>query len=212
MKTKEAIIPVESQEEFNRLLEFLESKGVRWSSGGKPTSGTYYYPVAGVRLANGSNIVFIPHEARNVLSSIYKNETFFTVDEFIKENSMKSIFTKDDLKNGMLVKTRTNRVYLYLEYPDESCMHCVFVRDAGYISLDMFNYDLTVRGGNQDGFDIMKVYKPIDFITNLCLDNQLGKAECVYKRETVVEMTIAEIEKKLGIKNLKIIKEKEDEQ
>lgn len=209
MKTKEAIITLQSQEEFDRLLEFLESRGIHWRSSAKPTAYIDYYPIWGVFLHN--DWIVCAHQSEEAQGE-YKCP-HFTVDEFIKENSnsMKSIFTKDDLKNGMLVKTRANRVYLYLEYSDEGYMCCVFVRDTGYIGLDMFNYDLTVRGGNQEGFDIMKVYKPVDFITTLRLDDQIDRAELIWKREEEkpVEMTVSEIAEKLGIKNLKIIKEKE---
>ena len=54
----------------------------------------------------------------------------------------------------------------------------------------------------------MEVYK-LDTVYSLKFSPEDSNMELVWSRTTTTEMTISEIEEKLGIKNLKVVSEKE---
>lgn len=125
---------------------------------------------------------------------------------------------KSDLKTGMIVVTRDGEKYMVMlnvEYATITSILSkpnVIVSESGWMSLDNYFDDLKSLA-NGDEFDIVAVYSPL-MAASLWRKNlsDSGDWKCVWKREeSSVEMTVAEIEEKLGIKNLKIIKEHEDE-
>lgn len=122
---------------------------------------------------------------------------------------------KSDLKTGMMVVARNNVKYMVMlnvEYTDTWLKpQNVIVSKDGWMPLSRYSDDLKVD--NAPELDIVAVCSPLT-TASLCRKDisDSDSWECVWKREEQpVEMTIAEIEEKLGIKNLKIIKEHDDE-
>ena len=111
--------------------------------------------------------------------------------------------TKSDLKDWMVVETRDGVRFLVCSYQNAYIGHNEYFREENY------NEDLTHKYDHD--LDIVCVYKIINpFGGAICLNSilELGNLIPIWEREEPpVEMTIAEIEKKLGIKNLKIVKE-----
>lgn len=124
---------------------------------------------------------------------------------------------KSDLKTGMMVVTRNGdefMVILSVEYANTGTNEPrnVMVSENGWMPLYEYSDDLVL--GIMSELDIVAVYSP-KMTASLWKKNIKNECywECIWKRdEPPVEMTLAEIEKKLGIKNLKIVKEKDDEQ
>lgn len=196
-----------NKSQFNVLMLRLKRNGYKWNSNQLPTEYDPYFrecrasnlPIV-IRLRSDKTITY----ATNM---DYYNEfaDVITLEEYIKETKMRTEFKKSDLKNGMLVKTRNGNSYIFIEYPD---MH-IFVRRDGYNRIGEYKEDLTInRGHNDDELDIIEVYEPVQYITTLNIEQEIVKATLIWKREEVVEMTVSEIEKKLGIKNLKVVAEK----
>ena len=115
--------------------------------------------------------------------------------------------TKSDLKNFMVVEFRDGKRYIV--NADNQRLLGV----DSWTNLIYFNEDLTSRHFKSS--DIMYVYYPegyqlIRFVNHAF---PVEDVELVWKRKAKpVEMTIAEIEEKLGIKNLKVVSEKGDKQ
>ena len=82
------------------------------------------------------------------------------------------------------------------------------LRYGGFMSIDGYNDDLTYNGlsfsSSPSCCDIVAVYSPEDLTS---LDFATQHLNLIWKRPEEVVMTISEIEKKLGITNLKIVKE-----
>jgi hypothetical protein len=126
---------------------------------------------------------------------------------------------KSDLKTGMMVVTRNGGEYMVMrniEYRNSTgriIAPNIIISESGWMSLYRYSDDLKSMS-NGDEFDIVAVFLPL-MTPSLCHKDLSDDYywRCIWKREEPpVEMTVAEIEKKLGIKNLKIIKEKDDEQ
>ena len=124
---------------------------------------------------------------------------------------------KSDLKTGMMVVTRDNGKYMVMlnvgyDATRQTQPPNVIVSENCWMSLSKYSDDLKVCSG-YDELDIVEVYAPL-ITASLWRKDLSDKIDwvCVWKREEPpVEMTIAEIEEKLGIKNLKIVKEHGDE-
>jgi len=124
---------------------------------------------------------------------------------------------KSDLKTGMMVVTRDGDEYMvmlgvsYAGLTSDSCD--VIVSKDGWIPLCNYSDDLNLKEDGMPEFNIVAVYLPLRAASLWRKDIAKDRSwKCVWKREEPpVEMTVAEIEKKLGIRNLKIIKEHDDE-
>ena len=115
----------------------------------------------------------------------------------------------------MTVVTRDNgryRVMLNVEFTATGSKPQNFiVSKDGWMPLSKYSDDLKVDDTPE--LDIVAVYAPLvpaSLRRKILSDKQ--DWECAWRREEPpVEMTIAKIKEKLGIKNLKIIKEHDDE-
>lgn len=116
--------------------------------------------------------------------------------ELAEENQ----FAKADLKNGMIIEHRDGDKYMVID--DR------LVQEEGFFPLSDYNDDLT--DNKYKKYDIVKVYKPI---TDRIFDTydlfSTDNLDLIWEREEVKEMTVAEIEEKLGYK-VKVISDKED--
>lgn len=120
--------------------------------------------------------------------------------------------TKSDLKTGMIVKYRNSKIRMVMKdtsHPEKD----VLIGSDGWMPLYEYTEDLRCTG-SVVAMDIMYVYEVPSLIyiftnfTNICRldDNYIDRYGVVIweREEPVVEMTIKEIEEKLGIKNLRI--------
>lgn len=120
--------------------------------------------------------------------------------------------TKSELKTGMVVRYRDGRLRMVLK-DTEHHEKDIIVGIDGWASLNEYDEDLTFP--NNSDIDIMYVYNMglIVSYTYLLNTDKLndsyihGFGNLIWDRtETkTTEMTIEEIEEKLGIKNLRII-------
>ena len=101
-------------------------------------------------------------------------------------------FTKDMLKDGMVVECVNGKRYLKLN--DN------FIND-GYMSLNSYNNDLTLNRNDKNGYNVCKIYKSIDipYISKLFDDEYL---ELIWERKEgkPLELTMEDIEKQYGCK------------
>lgn len=198
------VIRCNDANEFNKLMEILQEKGYVWNNGKNPTSWSPYkcrYPITfDTECYVYINDCKIKYDYGEITPTY-----FISLDSFIIENGGRTEmekFTKMNLQDGMIVRTREGRYYIYLRTFDR------FIRDDGFNELNDYNDDLTNKNGINI-FDIMAVYST-KTINGLDLREQVvGKnTSLIWIRQEPVIMTISEIEEKLGIKNLKVVAEK----
>ena len=117
---------------------------------------------------------------------------------------MERKFCKNDLRSGMTVKLKgyEGLCIVYLGFARQDSGNIIGSKGENHVSLDAYDLALNKDKADDGTYIIEKVWsKPIDF-------KRLGKPctdRLLYSR--VKEMTVAEIEKVLGITNLKIVKD-----
>lgn len=185
------------------VLGILESHGFRWRSGKQLLQlfsewNIREYPIY---LYLHCDSFYVTH-GNGVPKMGIDADEIYSAQDFIRRNTEMTM-KKEDLKNWMVVITREGYRYLVRI----SGTNKTFVGKGAYLNFDSYNSDLTNRVDEK--FDIMKVYEYTrgdnaldDFWTFHVFNYDL-----IWVREEPVEMTVAEIEEKLGIKNLKIVKE-----
>ena len=117
------------------------------------------------------------------------------------------IMKKSDLKSGAIVELRNGDKYmLFLDVENSYTKNMlVSLKDGGYLDFDDYNDDL--KDCSNAKYDIVKICQN-DYIGNNFRDHVINDTDnWTWVREEEVVMTISEIEKKLGIENLKIKKE-----
>ena len=113
-------------------------------------------------------------------------------------------FTKSDLKNRMVVETRSGRRYILIDDRLLSDTNYLWL-NSHYDEHNLFHYgyndDLTMNSGAN--WDIIKVYKEVN---NLCFcnDDVYGALDLLWERKPIKEVTMAEVEEKFGCR-VKII-------
>lgn len=114
---------------------------------------------------------------------------------------------KSDLKTGMVVEMRNGERYLVMLNPDYVDRDLISF-SGGFLPLCEFDDYLAANDGDTE-WDIVKVYR-IEANVHYIISNPgiaIKHARLLWERtEETVEMTVAEIEEKLGVKNLKIVK------
>ena len=202
--SKETNIWCENHNEFSELMKILHSKGYEWACGNSalewdPYSQTYQDDDAGVEIEITPSKT-IRYGFRNSDNNI--SFTDFKIKEGIEVNK----FTKANLKDGMVVKVRSGIFYMYFQKWGK------LVRTDGHLNIKDYNEDLTLKNTvfGEDGaervFDIVQVYELND-IYSFKFSEGSCNMNLIWERPEEVVMTISEIEKKLGITNLKIVKE-----
>lgn len=192
-----------NEKEYNEAMKILDNLGYRWHDGDscipewKPAGGVnkliYLILHSGDKTITINTIGEEPEECENIVS----------LKEFMGQLPLP--FTKADLEDGMIMKTRDGRYYMYFKKFNTG------VRYEGFISIDEYNDDLTYDdyySYSHDKYDIVAVYSPKN-LTTLDFELQIKYCNLIWKRPEKVRMTIKEIEEKLGIKNLEIIEEEE---
>lgn len=109
-------------------------------------------------------------------------------------------FTKSDLKNRMVVETRAGERYILVD--DR------FLSKTGFLWLNThadkngvfhqgYNDDLTMSSGAN--WDIVKVYEEVNSL-NIDDDHPLYSLSLLWERNSIKEVTMAEVEAKFGCK------------
>lgn len=188
-----------NEKEYNEAMKILYKLDYTWCDG--DPCNTEWKPDGGVdrliylSLYDDKTITFNTEKpkGRDIISII-------SLEEFIMQPPLP--FTKADLEDGMIMKTRDGRYYMYLKKYNRGLRH------EGFISLDDYDDDLTCYRYISN-YDIVAVYNPKD-LTTLDFVSWVMYHDPIWKRPEKVRMTIKEIEEKLGIKNLEIIEEEEE--
>jgi hypothetical protein len=150
---EKVVVNCKTEEEAKEYFKFLTSKRIVWISGTELKEKTLFnshkektcYEV----MSNGLVYSGIDY---------YIRQRYTIIDyKYIKEEiDMQNIFTKSDLKVGMVVKTREEINYLVLESKNEGL---ILVRDCGKMNFSVkYNDDLKHKNGFKE-YDIMKVFK-----------------------------------------------------
>ena len=189
-----------NEKEYSEAMKMLNNLGYRWYDGDpcipewKPAGGVdklfYLILHTGDKAVTCSTIK--PEECDDIMP----------LKKFMGQLPLP--FTKADLEDGMIMKTRDGRYYMYFKKFNTG------VRYEGFISIDEYNDDLTYDDdySSNNMCDIVAVYSPKN-LTTLDFESQIKYCNLIWKRPEKVRMTIKEIEEKLGIKNLEIIEEEE---
>ena len=111
------------------------------------------------------------------------------------------IMNKSDLKTGMLVETRDGEIMRVLK--NTSAGDVMVALYGSWTDLNSFGDDFKHK--QVSSVDIMKVFSTI--YANMLSSYTTSDYKLLWERKENIEMTVAEIEKKLGIENLKIAKE-----
>ena len=190
-------IRCDNAEEYEKLAPMLSARGYHWLSGDTPVE---WNPYSGER----SNAKFYINLYSNHIIKYDDNDNYMdaiSVETYrIKEGFKVNKFTKADLEDGMIMELRDGRYYMYFKKFNRG------VRYEGFIPIDDYNDDLTYNNSPFSIYDIVAVYSP-ETLTTLDFASQVKYSNLIWKRSEEVVMTISEIEKKLGITNLKIVKE-----
>ena len=119
-----------------------------------------------------------------------------------EKNKMNKEFTKNDLQTGMVVETKDGTKYVVMR---NSCMPApdsdFIVNRNGWNTLNNYSDNLLENHYYSD-LDIIKVYKPK--YPNVIRTFEDDELKLIWQRKDYKEMTVAEIEEKLGYK-IKII-------
>lgn len=197
-----------NKSEFDELAIVLNELGYKWRSGNSLLSFNPYNGGTTLgTIADDTGIeIAIKEYDRDVAYTITRTEMSKRQISFRKYmmsiNRLKD-FTKEDLEDGMIVKIKDGTYYMYFEKFKR------LVRNGGYLSLNQYLNDLTYNNIS-DSFNIVSIYEAND-LTSLDFNGQdtKGHLNQIWERPKETIMTISEIEKKLGIKNLKIISDKD---
>lgn len=134
--------------------------------------------------------------------------------EILKYNDGRNImFTKNDLRTGDFVELKNGDVYQV--FKNVEGFNDFLSGIHGGISLDIKNYNNDMeyiseslanrRIYNYQRYDIIKIYRP-NKKSSFNIENY-DDLEIIFIRQNEIIMTISEIEEKLGISNLKIVKD-----
>ena len=196
-----------NRDEFDKLILALDGLGYKWRSGDSLLSFSPYKYGTTPSLTDDTGIeIVIKEYDRNVAYTITRTEMSkrqISFRKYMMSINKLTDFTKEDLEDGMIVKIKNGTYYMYFEKFKK------FVRNGGFLFLNQYLDDLTYNC--IDGsFNIVSIYKAND-LTSLDFNGEdtKGHLNQIWERPKETIMTISEIEKKLGIENLKIISDKD---
>jgi hypothetical protein len=183
------VMHCKTEEEARNFCNYLHEHGRRWCSGNSYADNTCWG-------MHEKGIAYNFNEGCHCDINYYKcwGYTILEWSDFIN-----GTFTKADLKTGDIIKQRDGLVGIVNADLD------IAITRGGWLDLSKYNDDLTSKLTDY-GFDIMAVRRPIE--KHDCQFNafEYKWGTLIYdrKRDTVEEMTLAEVCKLLG-KNIKII-------
>ena len=117
------------------------------------------------------------------------------------------IIKKDELETGMVVKLRSEKIYLVMRncnYEDDYYGNDVLVNNNGWLNLKDYNDDMTFSETSFNEFDIMEVYKLANIMDSVSMginnSEVTDEKHLIFKRPVPRKMTKEEIETILGYK------------
>lgn len=198
---KKIKILIKDAETYRKVTKQMDKEGIRWWASGDLPSDSYntitFFPV----------YLCVDEYSRLSWSDSSDTDDRYseiTPEEYLKEDKT---MTKADLKDWMIVEDNEDRRYIVDRVHKVLLEYGAVDRDNKVFSLDFFTDDLC-RIDNS--FYITRIFTPSSTNISYIFDGEYTLyAKPIWERPTppAVEMTVAEIEEKLGIKNLKIIKE-----
>ena len=114
------------------------------------------------------------------------------IEQFEKMIESKSEFTKDDLRTGDKVITRSGRIWLVVKdcntriYGRQSFIIIDLMNDSSFMISDEYNVELICRSGNElyKEFDIMEVYRDMDeCMSGYSIKNNIDSYDLIWSRE-----------------------------
>lgn len=178
-----------TEEQAKTFCKYLHSVGRKWASGLSYLEKTYWNDTKKDTCYNFNNDMY------NHINTYKGNSIILEFGDFY----WPGLFTKSDLKDGMVVEHRDGDRYMVLGN--------ILISDEGNWELGCYNNNLIYDGCHD--YDICYVYRvkstlEMDFEDIFRKDDYL---ELIWKREEPYkEMTVEEIEKQLGHK-VKIVGE-----
>ena len=202
LKYNNVKIRIESEEQFYKIQNYLIKIGYRWQN----VSKIEYYP-------NEENFKVIWLFIYNDIFLSYSGNKKYGAgcrdtdisEEIYKIINEENIMTLQDLKTGMLVRTRDKKLRLVI------ANSIIGIGASG--GMGLFNYNNDFKSCQYSSFDIIEVYsEPFSkYIYSAGIELWLKQeaflkhCELLWKEEEVIEMTMEDVCKALG-KNIKIVK------
>lgn len=196
--TKPFKIWIEDKKTFEKVTKQMDKDGIRWASGSWASHCIDIYNVPIALFVDSDNRLSWSNSER------FKDSGYneITPEEYLKENK---IMIKADLKDWMIVEDNWGARYIVDKI--HSCFLGYTLSNDSIYDMDDYDDDLC---DSTNGHYITKVFDPTpsDLSWILGGGSDVILRNIIWEREEpAVEMTVAEIEEKLGIKNLKIVKE-----
>jgi hypothetical protein len=203
---REFKILIKDKETYVKVTKQMNKEGIRWRGDRKLPSNLedrnwLFNRLPIYLLVNKYNIL-----SWSDLDSNNEGFSEITPEEYLKENK---IMTKADLKDWMIVEDNWETRYIVDRVHD--CFLGYGYNNNSIYDIDDYDDDLRDLA---NGHYITKVFDPTPAELSCILDGDNDDVllrNIIWQREEPIEMTISEIEEKLGIKNLKIVEEKKDD-
>lgn len=200
-------ILIKDKETYENVTRQMTEEGVRWWADGKLPLNLEDRNWLTERLP-----IYLLVDKDNTLSwsdPLSNNDKYseITPEEYLKENK---VMTKADLKDWMIVEDNWGGRLIVDRVHD--CFLGYNYTNNPIFDMDQYDDNLC---NLTTGQYITKVFDPTPSDLSFILDGDRDviPRNIIWEREEpVVEMTISEIEEKLGIKNLKIVEEKKNDQ
>ena len=191
-KNNNVAVHCKTEEEANDFCKQMNQYGLRWS-----TSDSYlkynYYKAYGPK-------------------TCYSNQGEFCSLDYFENNNYRifewsdymNVIPRDILKPGYIVELRSGHCYIYLPY----IKGYAFVKNF-YDPVDLKSYDDELNYKGNNNFDVMKIYGPANFATDILAFIRRGRPLLWERKEKPeIKMTVDEMKQKLEeILNAKIVEE-----
>lgn len=193
-KTGQVVVNCRTQKEAEKFIDWCYSNGVEWLyEDDENTEFSVYKESTCYRIDDDNYLVYG--------SEMYYETADYEIITFNEFMGGMNMFTKDNLKTGMLVKAKNGEFYkVILDYATMHYGIGAIIGKNGFMDLSGYNNDLTYGSGGN--YDIVEVYSPVGDRCALSLD--VSEHNLIWKREDVKEMTMEQLNKLLGY-SVKII-------
>lgn len=188
-KTGRIVVHCDTEEKARKFVDWCYKNEIQWQSANQQeTHFDMYGNLTCYRYSSCLGYEEYDFYERNGFQ-------IMSFDEFMGGTDM---FTKDDLKTGMLVKTRNGEVFkVFPDYETDRYGKTGILTDetGSFIYLPCYDSDLTtIEYGNE--YDIVAVYKP-SLVTH-ALSFNIKNHFLVWRRKEVKEMTMEQLNELLG--------------
>ena len=197
-KAGEIAVHCDTEEKAKDFVKKCYENNIKWYET-KEFSKTHWYEFE-------ENTFYFCSDSCN-LHYLHYGDSGCVEDEIVIEWKVSSS-SYPELKDGMVAETREGKLYLVRTNYDGEKILC---NDKNWEPVSSYNEELKIKNmfiTDLTKLDIMKVYIPLSVYHYGNLNAMFNKDNltCIWEREEVIEMTLAQVCKELG-KNIKIIKE-----